>query len=91
MCIRDSFTILTTVANALVEPIHNRMRVILDRQQRDAWLLPWTGPEGIRQFCDPFPASAMETIPVSDYVNNPAHDSVKCVQAVSLPDRQTLF
>ena len=86
-----TFTILTTVANALVEPIHKRMPVILDRQQRDAWLLPWAGPEGIRQFCDPFPALAMETIPVSDYVNNPAHDSVKCVQAVPLPDRQTLF
>ena len=87
----ETFTILTTVANALVEPIHKRMPVILDRQQREAWLLPWTGPEGIHQFCEPFPASAMETIPVSDYVNNPAHDSVECVQAVPLPDRQTLF
>jgi len=86
-----TFTILTTVANALVEPIHKRMPVILDRQQRDAWLLPWAGPEGIRQFCDPFPALAMETIPVSTYVNNPAHDSVKCVEAVPLSGRQTLF
>ncbi len=87
----ETFTILTTVANALVEPIHKRMPVILDRQQREAWLQPWVGPESIRQFWEPFPASAMETIPVSDYVNNPAHDSVECLQAVSLPVGQTLF
>ncbi len=87
----DTFTILTTAANALVEPIHKRMPVMLNRQQREAWLVPWTGPEGIHQFCEPFPASAMETIPVSDYVTKPAHDSVECVQAVPLPDRQTLF
>ena len=87
----EAFTILTTVANALVEPIHKRMPVILDRQQREAWLQPWVGPESIRQFWEPFPASAMETFPVSDYVNNPAHDSVECLQAVSLPVGQTLF
>ena len=87
----DTFTILTTTANALVEPIHKRMPVMLNRQQREAWLVPWTGSESIHQFCEPFPASAMEAIPVSEYVNNPAHDSVKCLQAVLLPARQTLF
>ena len=53
--------------------------------------MPWTGSESIHQFCEPFPALAMEAIPVSDYVNNPAHDSVECLQSVPLPARQTLF
>jgi len=87
----DTFTILTTAANALVEPIHKRMPVMLNRQQREAWLMPWTGSESIQQFSEPFPALAMEAIPVSDYVNNPAHDSVECLQSIPLPARQTLF
>ena len=34
----ESFTIITTDPNAIAEPVHNRMPVILEPKQYDAWL-----------------------------------------------------
>jgi putative SOS response-associated peptidase YedK len=39
-----TFTIITTVANALLRPIHNRMPVIFDRLSAKQWLDPKFGP-----------------------------------------------
>ena len=36
----DTFTIITTSANELVRPIHERMPLILSPTQFDAWLAP---------------------------------------------------
>ena len=36
----DTFTILTTDANDLIRPLHDRMPVILDREDFDLWLDP---------------------------------------------------
>lgn len=87
----ETFTILTTTANGLVEPIHGRMPVILNRQARQAWLAPQTEPAVLLQLCEPCPASTMEAIPVSNCVNNAGHDSSQCLQAVRIPDSRTLF
>ena len=87
----NTFAILTTHANALVEPLHDRMPVILDHQQRDAWLSPRTDPHSLRLLCEPCPGAAMEAFPVSNYVNNTAHDSVECLQPAQRPMPRTLF
>jgi putative SOS response-associated peptidase YedK len=39
-----TFTIITTVANALLRPIHNRMPVIFDKLLAKQWLDPVFGP-----------------------------------------------
>jgi putative SOS response-associated peptidase YedK len=39
-----TFTIITTVANALLRPIHNRMPVIFDKFLAKQWLHPVFGP-----------------------------------------------
>jgi putative SOS response-associated peptidase YedK len=36
----ETFTIITTKANELVRPIHERMPLILSPDQFDAWLFP---------------------------------------------------
>jgi putative SOS response-associated peptidase YedK len=87
----ESFTVLTTTPNELVAPIHDRMPVILTRQARPVWLQATARAAELRRVLTPFAAGEMEAIPVSDYVNSPAHDSLECMQPVLLPRQGTLF
>ena len=72
---QDLFTtaILTTTANDLVAPIHDRMPVILAPGDCDAWLDPLTPARNLPPLLQPFPAQAMVARPVSKAVNNPAN------------------
>ena len=74
----ETCTILTTVANETVAPVHGRMPVILPPDARDAWLAGEEVP------LDPYPADAMTAYPVSTHVNRPANDDPRCVKPVSL-------
>jgi putative SOS response-associated peptidase YedK len=38
--IKDTYTVITTDPNELMESIHNRMPVILAREDYDRWLVP---------------------------------------------------
>jgi putative SOS response-associated peptidase YedK len=53
-----SFTIITTGPNELVEPIHNRMPVILHREDELRWIEPNPNPSLI-ELLKPFPADLM--------------------------------
>ena len=70
-----TYAIITTAANGTVAPIHDRMPVILRREDEERWLgggpLP---PETVRSVLGPYPADAMEAHPVSSQVNSPASD-----------------
>jgi len=66
----ETFTILTTDPNAVMEPIHNRMPVILGPKDYDRWLdaeNPATPPVDLLR---PYPAEKMLAWPVSDRVGN---------------------
>jgi putative SOS response-associated peptidase YedK len=55
-----SCTIITTTPNDLVAPYHNRMPVILDSRDEDAWLDPQTRDSAtITALLRPFPADSM--------------------------------
>jgi len=86
----ETFTVLTTAPNELLAPIHDRMPVILDSAGRDLWLRrpPVADPSALLV---PFSALAMEAVAVSDYVNDPAHDTIRCLQPVLVPRQETLF
>lgn len=76
-----TYTIITTEPNALVEPIHNRMPVILEKQAEDEWLNPdETEPERLVKLLHPYPASEMEAYPVSRLVNSPVHDTKEIIK-----------
>ena len=81
----ESCAILTTAANDLVAPIHNRMPVILDRSLYDLWLDADADPGELQRVLLPFPASRMVAIPVSPRVNSPAVDDPECEKAVAEP------
>jgi len=67
--------ILTTTPNTLMEAIHNRMPVILPREQYAAWLDPAAvDPEILLPLIRPFDARLMTAYPVSPRVNRPTND-----------------
>jgi len=76
-----SCTIITTEANELLRPIHDRMPVILTRDAEAIWLDPTIEEPGVLlPLLKLYRAAEMEWYPVSTWVNNPGHDSVECVQ-----------
>ncbi len=80
----ESFTIITTEANELVRPIHDRMPVILSPEAWSAWLDASTEKDhlmGLLRPCDP---SALEAVAVGTRVNSPAHDDPGCLEPLVL-------
>jgi putative SOS response-associated peptidase YedK len=77
----ETFTILTTDANDLIRPLHDRMPVILDPKDFDVWLDPaLEDRERLQPLLVPFESGPMETFPVSRAVNSPVHDAPDCVE-----------
>ncbi len=73
----ESYAILTTRPNELMEPIHNRMPVILGEDDEGAWLNA-QGTEItalLKSLETPFPSEHLEAFPVSAKVNFPQFDS----------------
>jgi putative SOS response-associated peptidase YedK len=64
-----SFAIITTSPNKLMEPIHNRMPVILPKDDYDAWLNSSDENE-LQEMLKPYPDSRMKAYKVSDMVNS---------------------
>jgi putative SOS response-associated peptidase YedK len=85
----ETCTILTTEPNALVAPLHDRMPVIVRREDYDRWLDPaTTDPEALRSVVTPFDADAMESWPVSTRVNTPANDDAQLLEPVTVTLRE---
>lgn len=81
-----SFAILTTQANRLIAPLHDRMPVILHREEERFWLTPL--PEtGLIAMLKPFPPELMEAYPISNIVNAPKNNSPE----IHAPLTTTLF
>jgi putative SOS response-associated peptidase YedK len=71
-----SFTIITTPANKLLRPIHDRMPLILDPDIAQQWLDPNSvDTRMISVWMVPFPSELMEVYEVSRLVNDPKNDS----------------
>ncbi len=69
-------TIITTSANHLLEPIHDRMPAIIPAGSRAEWLDPENRDEKrILPLLSPYAAEEMEAYYVSPKVNSPRNDS----------------
>ena len=66
--------ILTTSANELVEPLHDRMPVILPEEAHRDWLHADTPSDELKHWLRPYPAEEMKAHPVSPKVNKVAND-----------------
>jgi putative SOS response-associated peptidase YedK len=71
----ETFTILTTDPNGLMEPIHNRMPVILEPKDYDHWLDPGDPARPPVDVLRPYAAERMKAWPVSDRVGNVRNNS----------------
>jgi putative SOS response-associated peptidase YedK len=77
----QSCTVLTTEANELVRPIHDRMPVIVAPQDYERWLDTAAGGlEGLAPLLRPYPSQQMTAFAVSPLVNSPANDEPGCVE-----------
>jgi len=76
----ETFTILTTDANDLLRPLHDRMPVIVDPENFDLWLDPKIEDAAkLQPLLAPHAVDGFETFPVSRAVNSPANDVVDCI------------
>ena len=74
----ESCTIITTAANQLLSPIHDRMPVIIPVEAYDRWV----NNESIDRLLLPYEWPVFEMIPVSTFVNNASHDGAKCIDKI---------
>jgi putative SOS response-associated peptidase YedK len=78
-----SCTIITTAANDLLSPIHDRMPVILPREMEPLWLdHDVQDPVDLGDILTPYPAGPMKVYEVSTLVNSPSNDGPSVVVPV---------
>ena len=87
----ESCTLLTTVPNDLLRPLHNRMPVILLPGDYELWLDPEVQqPDLLKPLLGPYLAGEMEAYPVSRWVNKPQNDDPRCIEPLVRGDEQRL-
>ena len=91
---QHTFLILTTTPNEVVEEVHDRMPVILKRDQEKKWLDKYSSEEELAKMLLPFPAELMQSYTVSPLVNSVQNDSPGILRRTSPIDQfgnYTLF
>lgn len=91
----ETCAVLTTGPNGLMEPIHDRMPVILEDREFDTWLnVEDFAPEDLNELTQPRDWKEMEAYPVSTLVNNVRNNDERLVQrqeAAPPPTQGELF
>jgi putative SOS response-associated peptidase YedK len=75
----QSCTILTTEANAVVRPVHERMPVIIPPEHFTDWLDPYTPVADLHRLLRPYPTAEMTAVLVGRYVSNPRNEGPRCL------------
>jgi putative SOS response-associated peptidase YedK len=73
--------LITTHANDLVRPVHDRMPVIVPPDRYTEWLDPQTREARLVALLQPYPAEEMTVREVGTAVNSPKHDGPECLEA----------
>lgn len=84
----ETFTVVTTDANELMQPLHNRMPVILKPADYDRWLDPGDPARPPVDLLRPFDAEQMKAWKVSARVGNVRNNDAQCVESLSSPPVQ---
>lgn len=77
----ETCSVITTEANAVVAPAHDRMPVILPPEHFDRWLDPeYQRVEGLMPLLQPYPDEPMEAVAVSTKVNSPRNEGPELLE-----------
>lgn len=79
-----SCTIITTTANSRVAPLHDRMPVILRREDEPAWIDPARGPGEALSLLSGLPAEQTLVRAVGSAVNDARYDGPECLADATL-------
>ena len=76
-------TIITTNANELLEPVHNRMPVIISKKDYSTWIDPDTNDDKIlKSLLKPYISDEMEAYYVSSRVNTPKNNTEDNIEPI---------
>ncbi|MCI0430136.1 MAG: SOS response-associated peptidase [Rhodospirillales bacterium] len=74
-----TYAVVTTNANALVAPLHDRMPVVVAPAAFPDWLDAETPPERLQEIMRAFPSELMSAHPVSRRLNDARNDDPACI------------
>jgi len=77
----NSFAIITTSPNKLMENIHSRMPVILEQKDEKKWLTE-SNADLLLALLNPYPEKEMTAFPISNLVNSPLNDTPEIMKPV---------
>lgn len=81
----NSCTILTTEANEVLRPVHDRMPVILHPEDYELWLdSDVRKQELVKELLRPFPAEEMEGYAVSASINSPRNQGAELIEQMAV-------
>lgn len=83
-------TILTTVPNADIVPLHNRMPVVLSDDDAATWVLEELSLAQIADFLKPYPDGLLRLVPASPLVNDVRNQGPELLDATALPSHYQL-
>ena len=86
---KPAYVILTTEANTVTRPIHDRMPVILERDKLVPWLDRDRSVSDVRKLLTPYTEYAMRAYPVSTAVNNSGNQGRELIDLVALSPGRT--
>jgi putative SOS response-associated peptidase YedK len=79
----ETFTILTTSENELMQPVHDRMPVILEPRNYDRWLDSGDPSRPPVDLLRPYSAEQMRAWPVSDRVGTVRNNDAALLEPLS--------
>jgi putative SOS response-associated peptidase YedK len=79
----ETFTVITTDANELLEAMHDRMPVILEPKDYDRWLQPGDPTRPPTDLLRAFPADQMIAWKVDPRVGNVRNDDAGCIASLA--------
>jgi putative SOS response-associated peptidase YedK len=82
-------SILTTTSNSVTSAVHDRMPVIIDRDNYGLWLDPgMNDPQVVSELLKPYDARMMRCYPISTRINHVANEDEECSRPVALTQTQ---
>ncbi len=80
-----TFAIITTTPNELIEPIHDRMAVILSKEDEQIWLDPNNqNPDELVSLLKPYPSEEMQVYEISIFVSNTRNEGPECIEPINI-------